>query len=139
MRFRRQFSGQDLVEFALVVPFLLLLIMGIFDLGRVTFFYSTLTNISREGARYGVVHPCDDDGVIAAAMDKAIGLDLDPIDDFDITWDPSDCSATDPPGRGTVIVSVSFEFIPITPFIADILGGGGSITLNSTTNMYLEL
>jgi len=149
MRFRRQFSGQDLVEFALVVPFLLLLIMGIFDLGRVTFFYSTLTNISREGARYGVVHPCDDDGVIAAAKEKAIGIDPNDLI-FNIPpalphmWNPPDCSATDPPGRGTVIVSVSFEFIPITPFIADILGaeeeeGRKFIILNSTANMYLEL
>jgi len=139
MRFRRQFSGQDLVEFALVLPFLLMLIMGIFDLGRVTFLYSTITNISREGARYGVVHLCDNPGVIAAAKEKAIGIDPNDLNIPPPVWNPSDCSATDPPGRGTVIVSVSFEFIPITPFIADILGGGSSITLNSTANMYLEL
>ena len=77
MKFKRYLipKGQDLVEYALLLPFMLMLIMGIFDLGRVTFLYSTITNISREGARYGVVHQCDDAGVIAAAKDKAIGID----------------------------------------------------------------
>ncbi|MFC2054881.1 TadE/TadG family type IV pilus assembly protein [Chloroflexota bacterium] len=138
MRLRRQFSGQDIIEFALVLPFLLMLIMGIFDLGRVTFLYSTITNISREGARFGVVNQCDTPGVIAAAKDKAIGIDPDNLD-FSISWVPVDCSYPDPSGSGTVTVSVSFDFSPLTPFIANILGGGSSITMDATTTMYLEL
>jgi len=149
MRLRRQFSGQDMVEFALVVPFILILIMGIFDLGRITFLYSTITNISREGARYGVVNQCDTAGVKAAAMGKAIGIDLDPDEDFTITWNPPDCSYPNPPGSGTVIVSVDFKFIPMTPFVAEILTATNCalpdgtevkcIPLNGTTTMYLEL
>jgi len=115
-----------------------MLIMGIFDLGRVTFLYSTMTNISREGARYGVVHQCDTAGVIAAAKDKAIGIDLND-EDFTITWNPLDCGLPNPPGSGTVSVSVSFDFLPMTPFIANILGGGSSVTMDATTTMYLEL
>jgi Flp pilus assembly protein TadG len=138
MRLKRQFSGQDMVEVALTLPFLLMLIMGIFDLGRVTFIYSTITNISREGARYGVVHGCASDAdVIAAVENKSIGIDPNDLS-FTITWNPSDCKP-DPPGSGTVTVSVTFDFFPLTPFIADILGGGSSITLDATTNMYLEL
>ena len=142
MKFKRYLipKGQDLVEYALLLPFMLMLIMGIFDLGRVTFLYSTITNISREGARYGVVHQCvteDAEDVKAAAKDKAIGIDLSDLI-IDVTWNPSDC-IPDTPGSGTVTVSVSFDFLPLTPFITNILGGGSSVPLNSTTTMYLEL
>lgn len=140
MKFKRYLipKGQDLVEYALLLPFMLMLIMGIFDLGRVTFLYSTITNISREGARYGVVHPCDNPGVIAAVKDKAIGIDPNDLNIPPPVWNPSDC-IPDTPGSGTVTVSVSFDFLPLTPFIANILGGSSSVPLDATTTMYLEL
>ena len=141
MKFKRYLmpKGQDLVEYALLLPFMLMLIMGIFDLGRVTFLYSTITNISREGARYGVVHGCASDAdVIAAVENKSIGIDPNDLS-FTITWNPADCSYPDPTGSGTVTVSVSFDFLPLTPFITNILGGSSSVNLDATTTMYLEL
>jgi len=117
---------------------MLMLIMGIFDLGRVTFLYSTITNISREGARYGVVHPCALKAeVIAAVENKSLGINPNDLD-FTISWNPSDC-IPDTPGSATVTVSVSFDFLPLTPFIANILGGSSSVPLDATTTMYLEL
>ncbi len=140
MKFKRYLmpKGQDLVEYALLLPFMLMLIMGIFDLGRVTFLYSTITNISREGARYGVVHQCETAEVIAAAKDKSIGIDPGDLI-FNVIWNPADCSYPDPTGSGTVTVSVSFDFLPLTPFITNILGGSSSVNLDATTTMYLEL
>ena len=41
--------GQALVEFALVLPIFILLLVAIFDLGRAVFAYNTLTNAAREG------------------------------------------------------------------------------------------
>ena len=53
-------SGQSLVEFALMFPFLFLLVMGLFDIGRAIFYYSTLNTAVREGTRYAIVQPdCD--------------------------------------------------------------------------------
>ena len=141
MKFKRYLipKGQDLVEFALLLPFMLIMIMVIFDLGRATFFYSTITNISREGARYGVVNQCATNAdVIAAVKDKSLGIDPNDLN-FTISWVPADCSAPNPTGSGTVTVSVSFDFIPLTPFIANILGGGSSVPMDATTTMYLEL
>lgn len=46
--------GQDLVEFALVLPLLLLFLFGALDLGRAFFSYIAITNAAREGARYAV-------------------------------------------------------------------------------------
>lgn len=44
-------NGQSLVEFAIVVPLLVLVIVGIFELGRAFFAYIAITNAAREGVR----------------------------------------------------------------------------------------
>ena len=44
--------AQALVEFALLLPLLLVLILGAMDLGRVFYFKIVLTNAAREGANY---------------------------------------------------------------------------------------
>src|SRR5213593_3315977 len=44
-------SGQNLVEFALVVVMLLLLVVGICEFGRAWNLYQILVNAAREGAR----------------------------------------------------------------------------------------
>jgi Flp pilus assembly protein TadG len=54
--FTRAKQGQSLVEFALVLPILLLILLGVVDLGRVYYAYVTLTNASREGARFGATY-----------------------------------------------------------------------------------
>lgn len=51
--------GQALVEFALIAPFLFLLILGTIEAGRFIFFYEVLNNATREGARYAIVHGAD--------------------------------------------------------------------------------
>lgn len=47
--------GQAMVELALVLPILLMLFMGIVEFGRIFGAYMIISNLSREGARYGVV------------------------------------------------------------------------------------
>lgn len=54
--FRRREGGQALVEFALVLPILLLLLCGIIDCGWLYYNQITLNNAAREGARYAVIH-----------------------------------------------------------------------------------
>lgn len=56
---RKSERGQDLVEFALLLPVLLLLILGALDLGRMFFASISITNAAREGARYGGLHRDD--------------------------------------------------------------------------------
>ena len=53
---RRRTRGQALAEFALVAPFLFLLIIAIVEVGRFVFYYHLLNNATREGARYAIVH-----------------------------------------------------------------------------------
>ncbi len=55
-RFRRAEEGQALVEFALVVPFLLVFLVGIVEFGRAWNLHQVLTDAAREGARKAVIH-----------------------------------------------------------------------------------
>jgi hypothetical protein len=68
-------KGQTIVEFAVVVGFLLLLLFGIIDFSRLLFAYATMSNGVREGARYGIIHPDDRAGIEqrARAMMVLIG------------------------------------------------------------------
>ena len=50
-RHNRRRSGQAVVEFALVLPLLLLLVLGAIEFGRVLLRLHLLTSASREGAR----------------------------------------------------------------------------------------
>ncbi len=52
-------QGQALLEFALVLPLLLLLLIGIIDFGRALFVYSEVSNAAREAVRYGAVNSAD--------------------------------------------------------------------------------
>lgn len=52
-------QAQALVEFALVLPLLLLLIIAIIDFGRALFIYSEVSNAAREAVRYGAVNAAD--------------------------------------------------------------------------------
>lgn len=48
--------GQAMVEFALVAPIFFLLLFSIVEAGRFIFYYETLSNATREGARYAIVN-----------------------------------------------------------------------------------
>ncbi|HSL47329.1 MAG TPA: TadE family protein, partial [Anaerolineales bacterium] len=56
--------AQAIVEFAIVLPILLMLLVGILEVGRMIFIYAAVTNASREAARYA----------------SAVGLDVNPGD-----------------------------------------------------------
>jgi Flp pilus assembly protein TadG len=61
--------GQSLIEFALILPVMVLFIAGIFDLGRAFFASITITNAAREGARFGTLNPRSSDGMAVALHD----------------------------------------------------------------------
>jgi hypothetical protein len=53
---RSSARGQTLVEFGLLLPVLLMMLMGVFDLGRVVFANDMVSNAAREAARFAIVH-----------------------------------------------------------------------------------
>ena len=80
----RQPPGQSLVEFALVISALLIVFLGVLDLGRAFHSYIIITNSAREGARYGSMHPDEEteikNRVLAEAYNSGIALSADDVD-----------------------------------------------------------
>jgi Flp pilus assembly protein TadG len=54
--------GQAIVEFALVLMILMMVLVGILEVGRLMFFYAAINNASREAARYASAIGLDDSG-----------------------------------------------------------------------------
>lgn len=78
---RRPWTGQGVVEFSLVSLTLMMLTLGIADLGRAVFHRTLLTNAVREATRYGQVNDRADlatyrIGVVAAAANRSPSLGL---------------------------------------------------------------
>lgn len=48
-------EGAAMIEFALVLPLLLMILFGIIEFGLVLFRQEVITNASREGARFGIL------------------------------------------------------------------------------------
>jgi Flp pilus assembly protein TadG len=127
---KRTTRAQALVEFALLLPILLLLSMLLLDLGRAVYYYSVVYNAVREGARYGIIHPTDSAGIEAAVRELTVGLDED---DLAIT----STLPTEPHGGDVVIVNANYRFRPVTP-VADLFIPSGFIDLHSSSTMYVE-
>jgi len=129
--------GQDLVEYALMVPIMLMCLLMIVDLGRVTYAYSVIFNAVREGARYGSVH-FQDESTRTAEVKTYINSRVPGItinsDDVIVNWVVLDVIGE--PDRLTV--ALSYDFDPITPFIEGLLGGGDLFTIGSQATMNLE-
>jgi len=67
----RSESGASAVEFALLLPVLMMILFGIIEFGLALYQQAILTNASREGARLGIVQsiPAITTGQIDAAID----------------------------------------------------------------------
>ncbi|MGE5140346.1 MAG: TadE/TadG family type IV pilus assembly protein, partial [Rudaea sp.] len=128
--------GQSLLEFALVLPALLLMVMGIFDLGWAVYAQNSIALAAREGARTGIITTRPDSMIRAQVKNTAQGLALT---DDDITIDPVEGAGPwFRPRGGKVTVTVRYNFVPVTPLIGNIVGVGGSIPLVADATMYVE-
>lgn len=139
---RSRADGQSLVEFALVLPILLLMFMGILDFGRAVFAYNSLSNAAREGARVAIVDQTVEGGVpkgATEAANQAIGLGLDPSDPSDVQVSyllPDLSGACATRALGCVAeVTVNYEYTAITPIIGSFIG---PIDLSATTQLPIE-
>jgi Flp pilus assembly protein TadG len=94
-------SGAAAVEFAILLPILILVIAGIVDFGRAYFTQVTLTNAAREGARAAVLRLPDAD--VTSRTQAAIP---DPLDGG-VTVIAGTCPAT---GGTNVTVTVTNQF-----------------------------
>ena len=115
-------SGAAAVEFALVLPILLLLVFGIVDFGRLYFTQITLTDAAREGARVLALEGAAGSGYSATqASDDAEARVQDAVSGVDGAVNVSSGTCTD--GQPvTVTVTTDFSFLTPLPDLAGILG-----------------
>ena len=104
-------QGQDLLEFALVLPVLLLILFGAVDLGRVFHTAITIANAAREGARHGSIYPDATELEIAGvARDEAFDSGID-LSTSTISRSCTDVDSNDTCDSGSpVIVTVTHTF-----------------------------
>ena len=123
--------GQGLLEFALVVVFLLLTMFAIIDFARVFFGYATMSNGVREGARYAIVHPDDLTGIEDAALGMmvVIGAPVDVGVGFPDTCDDGSPKCKDRGSR--VVVTATSDFAVWTPIIPN-------FTMVASATMHIE-
>ena len=129
-RSRVKEHGQSMTEFALSLVFLLTLLAGVVDLGRMFFAYIIIRDAAQEGAVYGSIAPKDnltllqnevENRVKAAFTDPADSSNL-PIDITKLNVQTDILGATcATPGSG-VRVKVEYS-VPVTmPFLGTIIG-----------------
>jgi Flp pilus assembly protein TadG len=135
--------GQALVEFSLVIPLFLLLLVTLFDAGRAVFAYNTLTNAAREGARIAIVNQ-DVPAIIARAKAQTQIVELnDPSVSVAFYQMKSDGTADTARPCNLVAVGclavVSFEatYQPITPMVANLFFRNG-VTFTAKSVLSVE-
>jgi Flp pilus assembly protein TadG len=150
--------GQALVEFAFVLPVIVLLAFGFIDVGRAVFTDNTLGNAARQAARVVAVNQVDPAGApwacnankpvedpvnpgwtfrgCAMAAGKTIGVQNT---DVTVSYAPPPGSALECSSRLNVgciaTVTVTARFIPITPVAGSIIG---PMTMTATSSMPIE-
>jgi len=138
----RDTRGAELVEFALVLPILLLVIAGILDMGFLFNNYEIVTNAAREGARMAAIPGFTDDavkdrvnkyvsgaglpgGAVTTTVDRAVRIDF-----------------TGGSFSGVkVVVSYPYTYLILGP-VSGLFAGGpidDDITLKATATMRTEL
>jgi len=138
----RNARGQATVEFALALPLLFLITLGLFDAGRAVWSSNILSGATREGARYAIVRglSCEASGcplttaaattaVTAEVLRASEGIQETPA--VTVIW-----ADTDRASGTNVTVSATAPFIPIASRY--FTGGAFQITLRASTTMVIR-
>lgn len=153
---RDEEGGQALIEFAFMLPIVLLIITGLFDVGRAVWQENTLAYAAREGTRYAIVHgsgypdpaqiqyppqglnPGNKTGIVNVVRSAAVGVGG--VITVDVKWPTNESS----PGAGdgcyeracAVAVTASAAFIPLPSQY--MLGGAFQITLKGGSQLVIQ-
>ena len=129
-------AGQSLAEFAILLPILMGVVIGIFEFGRAWNVDQVLTNAAREGGRLAVIETSSQGDVLNAVEGALTNAALEPALATITVEGMDDGYGT----QATVQVQYPYEFVFLGPIMA-FLGDGetpGSITLTSQIVMRNE-
>ena len=127
-------KGVAAVEFAIVLPVLVVLLFGMIEFSLLFYNKAMLTNACREGARSGIVFRANADGdrdplsaaeirtiVLNYSGDHMINLGPDTLTDTDITVDQT--GGTGPGDPLTVSAVYHYDFLVLPGFVDSLIGG----------------
>jgi Flp pilus assembly protein TadG len=127
-------EGAAAVEFALVLPILLMIVFGIIEFGLVLYNQEVITNASREGARYGIII-----GSPRPAAGEIQGVVNNYLTNAGLTAGNATVNVAGAQGASgndlTVSVLYPYDFLVLPNFAASL---GSTLNLSATTIMKLE-
>jgi Flp pilus assembly protein TadG len=138
---KRRRQGQATVEFALILPVLLLILAGAIEFGRVFWSYGLLLQAAQEGARQGaVLGSATSDTTIATAAQQTAAKGGLTISSSNVVISAT-CSYTSTTSiaaanrtRGNLLtVQVNYQFTPLIPFLPM-----ASLNLRPSSSMEIE-
>ena len=143
MKFNNK-NGTAIVEFAIILPLLLILIFGIIEFSLVLYDKAMITNASREGARAGIVFRADpvtgDYSPLTNAEIAAVVNNY--LSNYLITFGgPTNATTTvtrvgsSPGGELGVNVAFSYNFLVLPNFVSSLVN---PINLTAITAMRFE-
>lgn len=109
--------GAAAVEFAIVLPLLLLLTFGVIDLGRVLFTFIAVQEAAQEGAMFGSFMP-DDHSAVRQRVIESIESPVLDAGDVSVA-----CPASD-----RIEVAVTHDLELLTPIVGEWFGGSVTLT-----------
>lgn len=116
--------GQGLTELAIALPVLLLLLLGMLDVGRAFWALVALKDAVSEGASYAASYPTRTTEIKERAAESSHALVALSPDMFSVDY-------VDPPTSGQPItVTVTYDFALLNPVINAIVPGG-TLTLRA--------
>ena len=110
------------------LPVLMMLMLGIFDLGRAFNAYIVITNAAREGAYFGSLYPHDTSGISAQVISEAQGSGI-PLTADDIAISTTAANGT------PISVTVTYDFSFLTTYVF----GGPPLTLQGRAEMMIVM
>ena len=129
--------GAELIEFALVMPLLLLIMFGIFDFGFLFQRYEVLTNAAREGARLAALPGYVDADVTARVNDYLAAAGVPGAATTSLVFEPVTAG-----GRtfnvARVTVSYEYQYTFVGPILAIFGSALKTVPLNAVAVMRVE-
>ncbi|GGM30632.1 hypothetical protein GCM10011351_15960 [Paraliobacillus quinghaiensis] len=118
-------KGQSIVEFVLVIPILLLLLIGIVDIGRLTFVYASLHFAGQESVRVAGLGGTDEKITNRAYESFFVG------DPTELNINPSLLPGERKSGE-YITVTLEYPYTPLTPFVSSLFSEPINLTVDST-------
>jgi Flp pilus assembly protein TadG len=123
--------GQSLVEVALALPLLLLILLGVADLGRAFYYTTAVASAARQGAAYVATVASPDPAMLKHKACAATGFD--PSGDCGAALTATDVTPPGPgcdgPTPGTVAVRVTYALQLISGYLVNRIFPSQTLTL----------